>query len=177
MLDSIHGTYRLPTIYKYALPSSLACAFEEPSQTYLDRFLSYYLKTTLKNHHVLLPPIENMAATNGTIELDFSQFYNIIDGKQSKTVETRHGINPATGEALSDVPVSTPADVDAAVAAAKAAFPAWSAKPWSERKSALVSYADALADMKDEFANMLHAEQGKPVSTRRTQKDAAFSFS
>ena len=106
----------------------------------------------------------NGAAANGTPSLDFSTFYNIIDGKPSKTASTRHSINPATQEPNPEVPVSTEADVDRAVAAAKAAFPAWSEVPVEERRKKLHAFADAIQAHSAEFIKLLVQEQGKPVN-------------
>lgn len=97
----------------------------------------------------------------------FGEYYNIIDGKLSSTSETRHGINPAVGKPLSEVPVSTQQDVDAAVDAARKAFKTWSKVPYSERQDACKKFADALEKHKEDFAKLLTTEQGKPVSSRR----------
>lgn len=94
----------------------------------------------------------------------FGEYYNTIDGKLSSTSETRHGINPASGKPLAEVPVSTQQDVDTAVAAARKAFKSWSKVPYEERQKALRDYADALEAHGDDFAKLLTSEQGKPVS-------------
>ena len=93
----------------------------------------------------------------------FSNYKNSIDGKLVGTKETRHGINPATGEANPEVPVATQADVDAAVEAGLKAFKTWSKTPWEERKKAVLAYADALEKLAPEFGKLLTKEQGKPV--------------
>ena len=56
---------------------------------------------------------------------------NFIGGEAVDPAEgqTEEVVNPATGEAIAEAPLSTKADVDAAVAAAKKAFPAWAATP------------------------------------------------
>lgn len=95
--------------------------------------------------------------------LSFDQFRNVIDGKLVDSETTRHGINPATLEALPPVPNSTPKDVDAAVAAAKKAAAGWADTPLAERQQAVSKYADALAANAEAFAKMLVLEQGKPV--------------
>ncbi|EEH34343.1 betaine aldehyde dehydrogenase [Paracoccidioides lutzii Pb01] len=96
--------------------------------------------------------------------IDFTTFQNVIGGKLSTTAQTRHGINPATGNPNPEVPVSTPADVDNAVEAGKAAFKLWSKTSIEERKKALLTFADALEAHKDEFIKLLVREQGKPVT-------------
>jgi acyl-CoA reductase-like NAD-dependent aldehyde dehydrogenase len=91
-------------------------------------------------------------------------FYNTINGKSTSTERTRHGINPATGKANPEVPVSTQKDVDDAVAAAKEAFKSWSQTPWEKRRDAILAFADGLEKYEQDFGKMLTQEQGKPVS-------------
>jgi acyl-CoA reductase-like NAD-dependent aldehyde dehydrogenase len=93
----------------------------------------------------------------------WSNYLNSIDGKLVGTGETRHGINPATGEANPEVPVSTQQDVNAAVDAGLKAFRTWSKTSWDERKRCVLAYADALEKLAPEFARLLTMEQGKPV--------------
>jgi acyl-CoA reductase-like NAD-dependent aldehyde dehydrogenase len=106
-----------------------------------------------------------IAASNGTKSpsLSFKSFKNSINGELVDTDIHRTGINPATRENLANVPVSTEQDLDRAVEAAKAAFPAWSNKPYEERKAALLRYADAIEAHAEQFADLLTSEQGKPV--------------
>lgn len=73
-------------------------------------------------------------ASNGVKKLDFTTFHNTIDGKLTSTKETRHNINPATKKPNAEVPVCTPEDVDAAIAAARKAFNSWSKVPMSKDK-------------------------------------------
>ena len=61
--------------------------------------------------------------------------------------------------------------LDEAVAAAKAAFPVWSAKPIHERGALLSKLADALEARQDEFARLLTLEQGKPLSEANWEVD------
>ncbi|KAK2006836.1 aldehyde dehydrogenase [Colletotrichum eremochloae] len=102
-------------------------------------------------------------ATNGTSKLDWTKFYNVIDGKLETTSKTRHNVNPSTLEANPEVPVSTPEDVDRAVQAGKKAQEAWAETPYEERQKALVKFAEAFEAHVEEFALMLSKEQGKPV--------------
>ncbi|KPM42673.1 hypothetical protein AK830_g3900 [Neonectria ditissima] len=108
--------------------------------------------------------------------LNFSQFQNVIDGKLVSTEKTRHGINPATLEELPPVPVSTPKDVDAAIAAAKRAFRGWADTPLEDRQKAVSRYADALLEQKDEFAKMLVLEQGKPLAFAEGEVQSAVTM-
>lgn len=97
------------------------------------------------------------------MELNFTTFTNIIDGKATTTAETRYSINPSTKEPNPPVPVSTKEDLDNAVDAARRAFKGWAAKSWDERKDALLRLVDAIVERKEAFAGMLVREQGKPV--------------
>ena len=86
-----------------------------------------------------------------------------IGGKPVDGTQTLDVINPATGEVFATVPRATTAEADAAIAAGKAAQPAWGALPHATRAAALVRLADAIAARKDELARLLTLEQGKPL--------------
>ncbi|WP_432013012.1 aldehyde dehydrogenase family protein [Streptomyces cucumeris] len=70
--------------------------------------------------------------------------------------------DPATGRAIGRVPQATAADVDAAVAAARAAFPAWSASGVSTRQALLAAVATGIREREAEFAAVITAEMGAP---------------
>lgn len=80
----------------------------------------------------------------------------------SPTSETRRGICPSTEEQLWESPVSTQEDVDRAVSAARAAYPAWRKLSQDERADYLVKFADAIEAHKQEFIDLLGREAGKP---------------
>jgi 1-pyrroline dehydrogenase len=71
---------------------------------------------------------------------------------------------PATGEAIAEVPVGSPADVDLAVEAAAAAFPAWSLTTPGERQKALLKLADRFEEREAEFAALESLQVGKPMA-------------
>ena len=73
-------------------------------------------------------------------------------------------VNPATGDPIASAPLSTKPDVDAAVAAAKAAFPGWAATPPGERARALLRMADLIEERGEEIADLESADAGKPRS-------------
>jgi malonate-semialdehyde dehydrogenase (acetylating) / methylmalonate-semialdehyde dehydrogenase len=75
--------------------------------------------------------------------------------------------NPATGEVLARVPLSAAADVDAAVQAARAAFPGWAATPVVERARLLFRYKMLLEDHLDELAQIVTRENGKTLADAR----------
>lgn len=72
--------------------------------------------------------------------------------------------NPATGEQSGRLPLATPAEVDAAVQAARAAFPAWAATPPLKRARVLFKLRDLLEQRADELAAAITAEHGKTHS-------------
>ena len=75
--------------------------------------------------------------------------------------------DPATGNVISQVADGNAADVDAAVAAAQTAFPAWSALPNSQRARWLDKLATALEMRMDAFAQAETRDSGKPIALAR----------
>ncbi len=75
--------------------------------------------------------------------------------------------NPATGEKIAVVPYGNQADVDKAVAAAKAAFPAWRKTPPLTRARYLFRLKDAFEENFEEIARTLTTEQGKCIDEAR----------
>ncbi len=71
-------------------------------------------------------------------------------------------VNPASGDVIASAPLSTKPDVDAAVAAAKAAFAGWAATPPGERARALLRMADLIEERGEEIADLEAADAGKP---------------
>ncbi len=72
--------------------------------------------------------------------------------------------DPATAETLGTVPLSGPADIDHAVAAAHAAFPAWRRTPVPERARVLFRLKSLLDEHHDDLAASLSREHGKNVA-------------
>ncbi|HEY0391416.1 MAG TPA: gamma-aminobutyraldehyde dehydrogenase [Solirubrobacterales bacterium] len=89
---------------------------------------------------------------------------NFIGGKAVDPAEggMEEVLNPATGSAIASAPLSTKVDVDAAVAAAKEAFPGWAATPPGERARALLKIADMIEQRGEEIADLEAADAGKP---------------
>jgi aldehyde dehydrogenase (NAD+) len=71
--------------------------------------------------------------------------------------------NPATEEIIGKVPAGTAADVDRAVAAARAAFDSWAATAPEERAKFLTRLQEALASRMDEIGRTISAEMGAPL--------------
>lgn len=95
---------------------------------------------------------------------------NLIGGKHVPAAagDTIEDLNPATGRVHATIPRSGAADVEAAVAAARAAFPAWSATSVEQRADLLDRIADALEARVDELAALESADAGKPITLART---------
>ncbi|MFE0522677.1 aldehyde dehydrogenase family protein [Streptomyces sp. NPDC058954] len=72
-------------------------------------------------------------------------------------------VNPVDEQVIGHVPAGTAADVDAAVRAARAALPAWSATAPAERAARLTDLRDVLLARKDEIAETVTAELGAPL--------------
>lgn len=83
--------------------------------------------------------------------------------RPAATGDTIPVVNPADEEVIAHVPAGTAADVDAAVRAARAALPAWSATPPRERAALLGAIRDGLAARQGEIAETVTAELGAPL--------------
>ena len=70
-------------------------------------------------------------------------------------------VNPSDGSLLSRVPLSSAGEVDAAVRAAAAAFPGWSATPIKERVQVFFRYRALLEQHRDELVGLISEEHGK----------------
>jgi acyl-CoA reductase-like NAD-dependent aldehyde dehydrogenase len=87
--------------------------------------------------------------------------------------------NPYTEETAATVGSASPAQVDAAIAAARDAWPAWGTMPAGERCELLHEIARRLRDSQDELAALLTSEGGKPLIENRDEIDwcaAAFDY-
>src|SRR6202050_2511449 len=94
------------------------------------------------------------------------QVPNYIGGewKKSSSSETQAIKNPATQETLTNVPLSTAEDVNAAVNAAAAAYPDWRRTPPEERIQPLFKLKQLLEDHLDELSRTITQENGKTLS-------------
>ena len=83
--------------------------------------------------------------------------------EDARSGEVIEAISPATGERIGDVAQGDREDARRAVAAARAAFPAWGATTAFERADALRRIAAACERRRDELARALTLDQGKPL--------------
>ena len=94
---------------------------------------------------------------------------NFIDGEfvDPSDGQSEPILNPATGEAIAEAPLSSPADVDRAVKAAGAAWEGWATTTPGERALALLKLADAIEEHADELAELESDNAGKPINAFR----------
>ncbi|MGX2961692.1 CoA-acylating methylmalonate-semialdehyde dehydrogenase [Peribacillus sp. JNUCC 23] len=88
---------------------------------------------------------------------------NYINGEwvEAKTNQYQTVPNPATGEELAQVPISSKEDVEAAVKVAKEAFKMWSKTPVPKRARILFKYQQLLVDNWEDLAKLITQENGK----------------
>ncbi len=103
-----------------------------------------------------------MTATASTLQ-------NFVDGQFVDPAEgqTEPILNPATGEVIAHAPLSSAADVDRAVSAARGAFDGWATSTPGERAQALLKLADAIEEHADEISELESDNAGKPINAFR----------
>ena len=97
---------------------------------------------------------------------------NYIDGEFRPAADgrTTEVVNPVTGQPYATAPLSGQADVDAAMAAAAAAFPAWRDATPSDRQKALLKIADAVEARADELVAVESENTGKPLGLTSSEE-------
>ncbi|MFJ6633022.1 gamma-aminobutyraldehyde dehydrogenase [Streptomyces sp. NPDC091376] len=92
-----------------------------------------------------------------------------IDGQVRPGTSGRNHtiVDPATGERVLEYELAGPDDVDAAVAAARDAFPGWAGATPGERSDALHRFASVLAEQAEDFAQAESLQCGKPIKLTR----------
>src|SRR3954471_7620610 len=96
---------------------------------------------------------------------------NYVGGRwtESESSELLDVTNPASNEVIARVPLSTPAELDAAVAAARAALPAWRAVSVPERARRLFALREKLVARQDDLARSVTMEMGKTLPDARAE--------
>ncbi|MFS2005746.1 NAD-dependent succinate-semialdehyde dehydrogenase [Duganella sp. CT11-25] len=84
--------------------------------------------------------------------------------------------NPATGEQLGTIPLMGAAETKRAIAAANAAWPAWRKKSAKERAAILRKWNDLILENTEDLAQLMTAEQGKPLAESRGEVTYGASF-
>src|SRR5688572_14703280 len=89
---------------------------------------------------------------------------HLIGGRAVESAQYFESVDPATQEVLAEVGRGGAAEVDAAVAAAKAAFPAWAARPAAERAHLMRKLGDLIAAHVPALARTETADTGQPIA-------------
>lgn len=99
-------------------------------------------------------------------------FKNFVNGAPQDSLDGRVSpvVNPVTGEQYATAPLSGPADVDAAMSAAAAAFEAWGNTTPAQRSLALLRLADAVEERAEELIALEVENTGKPIELTRSEE-------
>lgn len=93
-----------------------------------------------------------------------SAYGNFIDGRwQAGQGEAFQSICPATQDVTWDGKAAGPADVDSAFNAARSAFSDWAQRSFDDRRAVVERYRDIVSERKQEFAEAISRETGKPL--------------
>ena len=84
--------------------------------------------------------------------------------------------DPATGQVFAQAPDATVAETDAAIEAASAAFPAWSALSWDDRAARVRAFGAAIREETNSLARLLCREQGKPMEKAVSEIGAGLAY-
>ncbi len=102
--------------------------------------------------------------------MKYAPLANYINGNAVPTSgTTKDVISPVNGEVLSTVPLSTEAELEAAVTAAKAAFASWSTQTLRQRCDVFYRYRNLLQDNLDELSRICHEENGKTIGESKAE--------
>jgi 1-pyrroline dehydrogenase len=98
------------------------------------------------------------------VSVSLSQHRQFIGGEwvESSSGESMEVLNPATGEAIAEVPRGTAEDVESAVAAARTAWDDWQSKTPKDRMELLLALADVIDENAEELARLESVNVGKP---------------
>jgi len=93
-----------------------------------------------------------------------TKLQNFIDGEFVDAADgaTEEVTNPANGEVIADMPLSSEEDVNRAVGAARRAFDGWATTTPAERATAMLKLADLLDEHAEELSDLEAADAGKP---------------
>jgi malonate-semialdehyde dehydrogenase (acetylating)/methylmalonate-semialdehyde dehydrogenase len=96
-----------------------------------------------------------------TVELSTVPLWIGGQARSARGARHRAITNPATGQVVRTVPFASAADVDAAVAAARAAWPAWRDTPALRRARLLMRFRELMLEHQEELAALITEEHGK----------------
>lgn len=107
-----------------------------------------------------------------------NEYRNLIGGelRTATSGATLDSINPASGQTWARIPDSTSSDIDAAVAAAQAAFPVWSAMPSAARAHFLQQAAQVFLQHGEELATLETYDNGRIIAENNQRAGAGMAF-
>lgn len=112
----------------------------------------------------LINRLSQLFKKDATTKEDDMKNYNMIINGQTVSSDSHFDvINPADKSVLATCPAASTEQVDQAVAAAQAAFPAWSGLEIAQRREKIMALADALEAKAETYMTLLTKEQGKPM--------------
>jgi aldehyde dehydrogenase (NAD+) len=115
----------------------------------------------------ILPEYNFQTSTIRFLEISPKQLFINNEWVYPHSGKTFQTVNPATGQTLAEIALADASDVDAAVAAAKAAFPAWSQTIAADRAAMLFKLADLIDAHADALAELETLDNGKPLRVSR----------
>jgi succinate-semialdehyde dehydrogenase/glutarate-semialdehyde dehydrogenase len=132
---------------------------------------AYLLNSTQEK--IMLQPNQGLPTLNDMALLRNQAYLNgeWVGGSASFKVS-----NPADGAVIGSVPNLGARETEAAIAAAAAAFPAWSAKTGKERAAVMRKWFDLMISHTDDLATLMTAEQGKPLAEAKGEVSYGASF-
>jgi acyl-CoA reductase-like NAD-dependent aldehyde dehydrogenase len=105
-----------------------------------------------------------------------TEYKLLINGKLVAGDNTMTIVNPATEQPVAECPRGSVAQLNEAIAAAKAAFPSWAATEFEHRRSIINKMGDIIEENTDALARTLTQEQGKPLPDALTEVKAMAAF-
>lgn len=103
-------------------------------------------------------------------------FEMLINGQLVAGSRTLDVVDPSTGDVFDTCGCASREEIEGAVTAAAAAFPAWSTTSRDERRSVLIKMAEAIEENLESIARTLTSEQGKPVTDAQAEVGGAAYF-
>ena len=124
----------------------------------------------LGNYIPFSAPAKELSMSSA-VTTQVSDLQNYVNGAWQRAAATEYldVTNPATAEVLARTPLSSSADVDAAVQAAADAFPAWRRTPPGERVQYLFKLKNLLEENLDELARLITIENGKTFGEAKAE--------
>ena len=105
-----------------------------------------------------------------------TDFEMLINGQLVQGSRTLDVVDPATGEVFASCACASLEQLDQAVVAAAAAYPAWAATPIEQRQAKLIEMAEIIERELEPLARLLTSEQGKPLADALAEVGGAAHF-